>query len=77
PYTCPPDRRLDCGLTVLTGEDDPLTTVEEAGRWRDHTTGPFRLRVFAGGHFFLTQHLQAVNGEIAQALAPGRPAPTA
>ncbi|MFC9300009.1 thioesterase II family protein [Streptomyces albidoflavus] len=76
-YTCPPDRRLACGLTVLTGEDDPLTTVEEAERWRDHTTGPFRLRVFTGGHFFLTQHLDAVNTEIAQALHPDRAAPAA
>ncbi|MFC7466536.1 thioesterase II family protein [Actinomadura keratinilytica] len=62
---------------MLTGEDDPLTTVEEAERWRDHTTGPFRLRVFGGGHFFLTQHLDAVNAEIAQALHPDRAAPTA
>ncbi|WP_320774083.1 thioesterase II family protein [Streptomyces sp. CRN 30] len=69
-YTCPADRRVSCGITVLTGEDDPLTTVAEAERWQDHTTGPFRLRVFGGGHFFLTQHLEAVNGEIARALTP-------
>ncbi|AQS72411.1 thioesterase II family protein [Streptomyces pactum] len=74
-YSCPPDRRVRCGVTVLTGDGDPLTTAEEAERWRDHTEGPFRLRVFTGGHFFLTQHLTAVNGEIAAALAPLGAAP--
>jgi surfactin synthase thioesterase subunit len=74
-YSCPPERTVRCGITVLTGDGDPLTTVEEAERWRDHTEGPFRLRVFTGGHFFLTQHLTAVNGEIADALGLARSAP--
>ncbi|CAM5394962.1 hypothetical protein SALBM135S_01058 [Streptomyces alboniger] len=56
-YSCPADRKVRCALTVLTGKDDPLTTVEEAERWQDHADGPFRVRVFDGGHFFLTQHL--------------------
>ncbi|MFJ8150208.1 thioesterase II family protein [Streptomyces sp. NPDC096094] len=73
-YSCPPDRRVRCALTALTGRDDPLTTVAEAERWQEHTTGPFRLRVFDGGHFFLTQHLSAVQAEIARALDPAPPA---
>uniref|UniRef100_UPI0034DE7E71 thioesterase II family protein n=1 Tax=Streptomyces flavofungini TaxID=68200 RepID=UPI0034DE7E71 len=50
------------------GRDDPLTTVEEAERWQEHTTGAHRLRVFDGGHFFLTQHLAALQAEIGRAL---------
>ncbi|MFE3603532.1 thioesterase II family protein [Streptomyces sp. NPDC059142] len=69
-YSCPEDRRVGCDITVLTGEDDPLTTIAEAERWADHTTGSYRLRTFGGGHFFLIQHLAAVQAEIARALAP-------
>jgi surfactin synthase thioesterase subunit len=36
--------------------------------WRDHTTGPFELRVFAGGHFYLNEHATAVVDEIARHL---------
>ncbi|WP_369218373.1 thioesterase II family protein, partial [Streptomyces flavofungini] len=72
-YSCPADRRVGCDLTVLTGRDDPLTTVEEAERWQEHTTGAHRLRVFDGGHFFLTQHLAAVQAEIGRALDPAAP----
>ncbi|MFD7132001.1 thioesterase II family protein [Streptomyces sp. NPDC059894] len=60
-YTCPVGRRLRCGLTVLTGDGDPRTTIEEAGAWQTHTQGPFRVRVFSGGHFFLADHREAVN----------------
>jgi surfactin synthase thioesterase subunit len=64
-YTCPADRRLHCGITVLTGDSDPRTTPEEAGAWQTHTLGPFDLRVFGGGHFFLTDHRAAVDDLLA------------
>ncbi|GAA1021015.1 thioesterase [Acrocarpospora pleiomorpha] len=67
-YRGDPEQRLRGSITVLTGDADPKTTVEEAEVWRRHTEGSFRIRVFAGGHFFLTRHQQAVNEEIAQAL---------
>ena len=47
---------LDCPITILTGDDDPHTTVAEAGAWREHTSGAFELRVFPGGHFYLNDH---------------------
>jgi len=46
-----------------------MTTVEEASRWREHTTGAFRLHRFAGGHFYLTNQHAAVNRVIADELA--------
>ena len=35
-------------------------TVAEAEAWREHTTGPFEMRVFAGGHFYLNRHATEV-----------------
>ncbi|MDY7090267.1 MAG: alpha/beta fold hydrolase [Actinomycetota bacterium] len=67
-YRSPPERRLSCALTVLTGADDPLTTVAEAARWKDHTTGTYRMKSFPGGHFFIAAQQAAVNAEIAAEL---------
>lgn len=53
--------RLDCPITMLTGTDDPHTTIAEAEAWREHTTGAFSLHVFQGGHFYLDQHGQEIN----------------
>ncbi|MER5197932.1 thioesterase II family protein [Streptomyces sp. NPDC002755] len=47
---------LGCPVVAVTGDDDPLTPVADARVWAEHTTGPFRLQVLSGGHFFLTEH---------------------
>jgi surfactin synthase thioesterase subunit len=67
-YRGDPEQRLRASITVLTGDADPKTTVEEAEAWQRHTEGGFRMRTFAGGHFFLTRHQAAVNDEIAREL---------
>lgn len=67
-YRGDPERSMSGSITVLTGDADPRTTVEEAESWSRHTSGRFRMRVFSGGHFFLTRHQQAVNEEIAREL---------
>jgi surfactin synthase thioesterase subunit len=59
-YMCAEGVTVDCPLSVLTGDSDPKTTVEEAKAWAGHTNGPFDLRVFAGGHFFLTDHADEI-----------------
>lgn len=64
-----PGVTIDCPVTALIGDADPTSTVAEAGRWREHTTAEFRLRVFPGGHFYLTEHAPAVNAELAAELA--------
>jgi surfactin synthase thioesterase subunit len=64
-YSCVPGRMLNCPITVLTGDSDPRTTIEEAEAWRLHTKGHFRIKVFSGGHFYLSNRASAVNAEIA------------
>ncbi|MFF1903677.1 thioesterase II family protein [Kitasatospora sp. NPDC058218] len=59
------DGVLDCPLTMLTGDDDPHTTVDEAKAWGEHTSAAFDLRVFPGGHFYLERHLPEITGLIA------------
>jgi surfactin synthase thioesterase subunit len=59
-YTCPSEVTVNCPITVLVGDNDPKTTLDEAKAWASHTTAPFDLHVFAGGHFFLTDHTDEI-----------------
>jgi surfactin synthase thioesterase subunit len=59
-YSCGPDVTVNCPITVLTGDDDPKTTLDEANAWSRHTSGAFDLQVFPGGHFFLTDHAEEI-----------------
>ncbi|MFE2376988.1 thioesterase II family protein [Streptomyces sp. NPDC059398] len=53
-YRCGPDVAVDTPITVLTGDSDPKTTLDEAKAWDRHTGGGCDLRVFTGGHFFIS-----------------------
>ncbi|MEU5811743.1 thioesterase II family protein (plasmid) [Streptomyces sp. HUAS TT3] len=55
-----PGATVRCPITALTGDVDPKVTVEEALAWERHTTGGFRSEVFSGGHFYLSDHQDAV-----------------
>lgn len=67
-YRDTPGRMLSCPVTALIGDSDPQVTAEEAGDWARHTTGPFDLRLFPGGHFYLQEHagqvIQLLSGEL-------------
>ncbi|KUO12338.1 thioesterase II family protein [Streptomyces sp. DSM 15324] len=65
-----PALRLTCPLVALTGDRDPMVTLEEARRWTTHTTGPAELRVFSGGHFFPEDHLPEIAALISACLLP-------
>ncbi|MEL3947507.1 thioesterase II family protein [Streptomyces sp. LNU-CPARS28] len=64
----PVDTTVACPITVLTGDDDPKTTVPEAEQWRAHTTGAFHLKVFRGGHFYLSPRAAEVIATVREAL---------
>ncbi|MEV0415077.1 alpha/beta fold hydrolase [Streptomyces sp. NPDC050448] len=59
-YRYEPGRKLDCPVTVLTGDSDPRVSIDEAAAWEEHTTGPMDLTVFPGGHFFLAEQNERV-----------------
>ncbi|QUH01919.1 thioesterase [Saccharopolyspora erythraea] len=67
-YPPRPNRSVSCPVWALVGDDDPKTTVDEALRWKHHTSALFGMRTFPGGHFYLTEHASAVNAEIRKRL---------
>lgn len=71
-YRCAPGQRLSCPVSVLTGDADPRTTLDEARDWAEHTTGEFDMQVYPGGHFFLNDHIPAVIKAIKDRLAVGQ-----
>jgi surfactin synthase thioesterase subunit len=68
-YRCPPDAAVACPISALTGDSDPKTTLAEAEAWSRHTTGPFDLQVYPGGHFFLSGSALKVNAMLARHFA--------
>ncbi|MEU8883100.1 thioesterase II family protein [Streptomyces hydrogenans] len=75
-YRYEPGGDLGCPVVAFAGEGDPKATVAEVRDWARHTTGPFELTAFGGGHFYLNEHqvavARAVLRRLAPAAAPGR-----
>lgn len=67
-YRCAPDITVSCPITVLTGDSDPRTTMDEAQAWARHTTGSFDLHLYAGNHFFLVDHVEEINALLGRSL---------
>ncbi|CAL9357442.1 Thioesterase PikA5 [Streptomyces sp. enrichment culture] len=80
-YRYEPGPKLRCPVVCLIGDDDPEVTPDEARAWAEHTEGPFTLRVFDGGHFYLSAHqapiIGLIAGHAATAVPPDTPHPTA
>jgi surfactin synthase thioesterase subunit len=49
-------------MVVLGGDRDPMVSCEVLHRWQELTTGPSEVQVFAGGHFYLHDHMHSVTG---------------
>ncbi|MBC6449043.1 thioesterase II family protein [Actinokineospora xionganensis] len=67
-YRYEPGPKLDCPVTALIGDVDPHVDLDEAMAWGEHTTGPFSLRMFTGGHFYLSEHNDAIADVVGQTL---------
>lgn len=65
-----PRRRpaLSCPISVFLGADDPDLDAARASRWSAVTLGQTSLRVFAGGHFYLTERRAETITAVADAL---------
>ncbi|WP_346345455.1 alpha/beta fold hydrolase [Streptomyces sp. SID5643] len=59
-YTWRPGAPLACPITVLTGSEDPHVPADGARAWHQLTTGATAFHSFPGGHFYLTEHAEAV-----------------
>lgn len=59
---------LQTPVVALTGAGDDSLDVAEVRAWSEATRGGFRLRVFAGGHFYLVAQRTAVLAAIAEEL---------
>ncbi|MGW8358585.1 thioesterase II family protein [Streptomyces wedmorensis] len=68
-YRYRPGPPLSCPLTMLTGEDDPMVSPQDAVAWREHTSAEFDLITLPGGHFYLTEQHAAVTRAITDRLA--------
>lgn len=57
-YVAGPD--VSCPIVALVGDTDSHVTRDQAQAWAGHTSGPFELRSFHGGHFYLDNHRDAI-----------------
>lgn len=73
-YRYAPESPLTCPLAVFGGEGDREVSPEELAGWREHTTGPFRLRLFPGGHFYFHEANDALKQAVAAELVRALPA---
>jgi medium-chain acyl-[acyl-carrier-protein] hydrolase len=54
-YAYTEEAALECPITALGGDSDPLVSADEIEGWRSQTTSGFDSRILAGDHFFLQQ----------------------
>ena len=51
-----------------------MLAPEEVAQWREMTSGPFGLRVYPGGHFYLADHQERVVADLTGPLLARPPA---
>lgn len=64
---------LECPITAYGGLTDPRVSREQLQAWGRHTSGPFVMRMFSGGHFYLQDDratfLRTLTGDLHAALS--------
>ncbi|MFG2209033.1 thioesterase II family protein [Streptomyces sp. NPDC048638] len=71
-YRYRPGPPLQCPIMAFTGDNDPKATVDEVRSWSEHTVADFGMKVYPGGHFFLSGQQEAIRREVAGTLLAGR-----
>lgn len=72
PRRLPP---LDCPVLVCAGYEDELASPTAMRAWEGYGTGPFQLRAFDGGHFYLQSQPDAFVQAVLDWLPERRDAP--
>jgi medium-chain acyl-[acyl-carrier-protein] hydrolase len=52
--------RLPCQLSVFGGDQDPWTQADGLAHWQQFVCCRFRLRTYAGGHFFINEFRESI-----------------
>lgn len=63
-YTCAAGATVSCPIYAFAGTDDGLARSENVAAWSAYTTSEFAVRVFAGDHFYFTEHLPEVARDV-------------
>jgi surfactin synthase thioesterase subunit len=63
-YDCPPEERLSCPISAFLGDDDEVASYDKVSGWSERTTSDFSIRVFAGHHFYLSDHIAELAKEV-------------
>lgn len=58
-YVYEPQAPLSIPIFAYGGEQDPNVLPQHLEQWGSQTTGPFQLRLFPGGHFFIQTSQEA------------------
>lgn len=61
---------LDCPITAFGGAQDSLVPRNHLEAWADQSDGPFRVRMFPGGHFYMDSQRDALLADLSATLAP-------
>ncbi|MFJ1844554.1 MULTISPECIES: thioesterase II family protein [unclassified Streptomyces] len=67
-YRAEPGRRTGSPLTAYCGDADARVTAADLLAWSEHTTADFASRLFAGGHFYLSDRATELVADVAARL---------
>lgn len=75
-YRCPEqEAAVDCPVTAIGGDSDPVVPADALARWAETTRHGFALEVLPGGHFYFQQQLDAFFSLVGPVLAGARALP--
>ena len=72
-YSIPEEPPLEAPIAAFGGREDNRATREQLAAWRELTRGPFTLRMFPGGHFFVQSARAELVASIIDLLSPAGP----
>ncbi len=63
-YRCEPGATVSSPIYAYHADADEVATHEKVAPWAERTTSEFAIREFSGHHFYLTDHLADLVGDI-------------
>lgn len=63
-YACGPDVRIGADIHALGGRQDHRVDLTSLRQWKNHTAAAFNLSLYNGGHFYITEHIEAVAAQV-------------